>query len=174
MINDNVKIAVKIANELNYQNLYIPLIDGFKVRMKFENGFLAANNQNFTERFVTSNIHGAFDDLIEKDINSTISYCKKHNIIIDDKNIIYYGTYNYYFKYKVYLRDILVNNNSFIREVYAYFINERNNSFNIISLSTSLISINENNTLKDFNDISDNKLAKYLLDSIMIIIENVK
>lgn len=174
MINNNIEKAIKMANELNNQSIFIPLIDGFTIKMKSENGFLAANNQNFTERFATSDANDAFDNLIEKDINSTISYGKNNNIIIDKNNVVYYEDYNYMFQYKVYFRDVIVNNDSFMREVFAYFINSRNNSFNVVSLSTCLFPLSGGVLLKDVSNLKDDNLINYLLDSMMLIIKNIK
>ena len=172
--NDNINKAIKIANELNNQSLFIPLIDGFSIKMKSENGFLAANKNNFTEKFATSNANGSLDELIEKDINSTINYGRDNNAILDKKNIKFYGNYNYSFQYKLYFRDILVNNNSFIREAVVYFINDHNNTFNVISLSTCLFSLNDIELLMNIDNLSDDKFVKNLFDDMMLIIENIK
>lgn len=170
---DNIKKAINIATELNSQKLFIPLLDGFKMKSKFPNGFLATDRENFTERFATSNVKYDFDNSIINDIKSTIEYGKKHNAIIDINNIKYCGTYNYSFKFKLYLKDIVVNN-SFIREIDAYFINEHNNTFNIISLSTRPLKIENAIFLKDINANENNKIINYLIKSMNLIIKNVK
>lgn len=174
MINNNIEKAINVAKELNNQSIFIPLIDGFTIKLKSENGFLAANNQNFTERFATSDAYDDFDNLIEKDINSTISYGKNNNIIIDNNNVVYYEDYNYSFQYKVYFRDVIVNKDSFMREVFAYFINSRNNSFNVVSLSTCLFPLSGGVLLKDVSNLKDDNLINYLLDSMLLIIKNIK
>ena len=63
MINNNIEKAINMAKELNNQSIFIPLIDGFTIKLKSENGFLAANNQNFTERFATSDAYDDFNNL---------------------------------------------------------------------------------------------------------------
>ena len=86
-INDNIKKAIKIAEKANEEKIFIPLIDGFTIKTRLENGFLAANAENFTEQFVTSSLKGTFDELIENDVKSAINYSKNHGITVDEKNI---------------------------------------------------------------------------------------
>ena len=61
-----------------------------------------------------------------------------------------------------------------MREVFAYFINSRNNSFNVVSLSTCLFSLSGGVLLKDVSNLKDDNLINYLLDSMMLIIKNIK
>ena len=173
-INDNIKKAIKIAEKANEEKIFIPLIDGFTIKTRLENGFLAANAENFTEQFVTSSLKGTFDELIENDIKSAINYSKNHGITVDEKNIKYYGEYNYSFKFKLYFKDIVIDDKSFIRNLDAYFINKKNNTFNIISISTCPLDLKSSILLEKISNIENDKFVKYLLESMEIIIKNIK
>ena len=38
LINNNIEKAINMAKELNNQIIFIPLIDGYTIKMKYENG----------------------------------------------------------------------------------------------------------------------------------------
>ncbi len=174
-MNNNEKKAIKIINDLNSQSIFIPLIDGFTIQIKNKNGFLAANKLNFTEQFVSKKKNNNLDELIEMDIKSSIEYGKIRDITLDNDNIKFIKEINYCFKFKLYVMDLILNNDSYIRKIDAYFINDRNGTFNVITLATCPFSLNNTTILlKNIDDYSSDRIIKYLEESMLLIIKNIK
>lgn len=179
-----INLADKANRTLLEQDLIIPILDKFEiVTQNNENdkkNFVAKYDNNL-EQFLTDGIlelNETFDEHI-KEVNSSIKESLIENELYKDRNyLVYYKTYQTSeFSFKIYLQDILMEDNAslkFIRQLTAYFINKQTNEFCQLSLASGPYKENEQHKLLDnIQDFDDDEIIKSLDKSLTLIMDNI-
>lgn len=180
-MSNEINKALKIAEKMNYiskNELYIPILDGFKITITNKNGFSASNNKGILEQFLFEDAledSETINDRIDKVINSSIDFAKQNNVSLTKENILFVQDYKTIFDFKIYIQDIDIFQNKFIRQVNAYFVEPKTNIFYQISIAAGpYFYSSENFTVSKISNVEDNIFIKPLLEMLKTILKNIK
>lgn len=167
----------EFVRELNRRSLFIPTLDGFSIEEKNDHSFRAVDGHGMTEVFSEEDVFDSnINNMINKALNDSIDFLAGKDVDLRRRNIKFYKDIDYNFKFRVYFDDLVLKNTHFIRDVKAYFIDPRNNTFNLITLSIGPLEPSKSQPLLGDIDgnFQDDSIVKILLERLDLILRNVK
>lgn len=183
---DREKTALEIADKMNKKlaekELFIPILDGFKVVQEKQGNiiFVAVNDAHVMEQFLTDGKlekEEGFAARIDKVIKEMVDYTKTQDFKLDSVNSVYLKTISTDdFKYEIYVQD-LVNKekNNFIRNICAYFIEPRDNNFFQVCVSSGPFLITEEvKPISKVVVLNSDPVLKNMLAMTENIVRNIK
>ena len=187
-MNDKMNIILDIADKankiINNDALIIPILNNFEIVDQKEdanNNYFVAKYKNTLEQFIVDGVlkeAETYDEHIKK-VNESIKDNVIDNELYENKNfLIYYKAHQTPdFQFKLYLQDILVGtkeNLNFIRQLTAYFMNDKTNEFCQLSLATGPFPVNERFKLLDnIKDLDNDEVISILEKSLNVIMNNI-
>ena len=114
-----------------------------------------------------------FEDRIKLVTSSTVNFCQTISNKNTEKNLYFLKDYKAIFDFKVYVHDILMEGNKYIKTIYAYFVDPEMNDFYQLSLSAGVFDYDPNKT--EFGKLDENdEVYKILIDNVELIMDNIK
>ena len=176
-MNDKMNIILDIADKanqiINNNALIIPILDNFEIvdqKQDANNNYFVAKYKNTLEQFIVDGVlkeDETYDEHIKK-VNESIKDNVIDNELYENKNfLIYYKTNQTSdFQFKLYLQDI--------RQLTAYFMNDKTNEFCQLSLATGPFPVNERFKLLDnIKDLDNDEVINILEKSLNVIMNNI-
>ena len=180
--NKLMEVVTKLNSLENINNMFIPIPDGFEIIQNTKIGsnviFIAKKN-NTMEQFLTDgalNTSETIEEHIKKVIDEIKKECENNPIYIGKPDIIkpYRNYANELFEFKIYAQDILVNENSFIRQLNAYFLETESREFCQLSVSAGQYKISEENKLlTEIQDLTNDNIILGLDDILIQILKRI-
>ena len=181
-IDDVILNITKKANTIiNIYNLSIPVLDGFEVKKDIKinsKHVFVAQKGNVLEQFLTDGQlidDETLDERVEKILND-VRREVRHNPLYAN-NGRYLDLYKKYekgdFKYKIYLQDILIDKDHFVRQINAYFIEPKSKEVCQLSLSAGQYLRSEYKILREIDDYSKDVIITSLEKALMLILDNI-
>ncbi len=187
-MNDKIDIILDIANKANQEleegNLIIPILDGFEIvaqSKENENNFFVAKNQNTLEQFFNDGIlkdDETFEDHIKVVNNSIEDTIANNELYKNKKCMLYFKAYQKEnIPFKIYLQDILLGTMdklNFVRQITAYFINDKTNEFCQLSIASGPYAVNERfKLLENVQDLDNDEIIKTLDKALTVVMDNI-
>ena len=179
--NTLLELAKKANTIVNIYNLSIPVLDGFEVKKDIKinsRHIFVAQKGNVLEQFLTDGQlidNETLDERIEKMLND-IRREVRHNPLYAN-NGRYLDLYKKYekdrFEYKIYLQDIMIDKEHFVRQINAYFIEPESREVCQLSLSAGQYLRSEYKILKEISDYHEDPIIASLEKALMLIIDNI-
>ncbi len=164
---------------LHSERLDIPVLDGFNNNINDgKNPHLIisySNDKGFIESLTGDgqlDKDETIDDRIKLVIKNTVGYCQEISNKNTDENIYFLKDYKAIFDYKVYVHNILIEGNKYIKNLYAFFVEPKLNDFYQISLSAGVFDYEPDKT--ELGKLDENDEAyKTLIDKLDYIMDNL-
>ena len=177
MKDKTLEMIEKLNNHLHASNIYLPVLEGFEIEHKVEIPnciFIAKNNNGIIEQlFIDPSLkeNESLEERIKKIQTETTNYIKTNNF---ETFIKHYKDYdNGIFSFKIYIRDIILNN-SLIRELDTYFVDNKYNDVYKLTLSYGPFNKENNLELLSNNNGNDDLVTKKIANMLNVILENTK
>lgn len=175
------KMIDKQNSLLNLSNLSIPLPDGYTVipvNTKVSKEVFAAKKDDvLIELFADGVLYDneSFEDRLNQIINEIIEKNKNNELYKNNPNyIMFLGDHNKnIIKAKIYIQDVMVSNNSFIRMANAYFVGN-NREFCQLSVSSGKYSVNKTLPLSYIKNYQTDLLTKTLLQVLVGTLNRIR
>jgi len=179
----------KVLNAINsfnaresYKKLLVPLLIGFR---EIENPpldsnimFVAVNDKGSLEQLISG---GKLDkdetiqDKIAETIDDITKEIKDNPLYKNRKMMDYYGKYKTdVFEYEIYVQDVMIAEDKFIRELIAFFVEKEDNEFFQLSVAQGMFSPKDQKLLDDIKDYKKDPLIISLESQLQIILDNLK
>ena len=180
---DLVEIAKRAASLgnifLHSQQLEIPILAGFDKDINDGNNphllLSYTNNNGLIESFTGDGAldkDESFEDRIKLVNSSTVGFCQTLSNKNVEENLYFLKDYQAIFDYKVYVHDVIMEGNKYIKTLYAYFVEPKWNDFYQISLSAGPFDYDPNT--KEFGKLDENdEDYKILIDKFDYIMDNL-
>ena len=164
---------------LHSERLDIPVINGFDTNINDgKNPHLIisySNNKGMIESLTGDGAlekDETFEDRIKLVNKTTVSYCKTMSMKNTEKNLYFLKDYKAIFDFKVYVHDIIMEGNKYMKTIYAYFVEPKLNDFYQLSLSAGVFSYDPDKI--EFGKLDeDNEVYKILIDNLEYIMDNL-
>ena len=165
---------------LHSERLDIPVIDGFNTNINDgKNPHLIisySNDKGMIESLTGDGVldkDESFEDRIQLVTKTTIGYTQTISNKNTDKNLYFAKDYKAIFDFKVYVHDILLEDNKYIKTLYAFFVEPKLNDFYQLSLSAGVFDYDPDNN--EFGKLDENDpVYKILIDKLEFIMDNLK
>ena len=176
-----IEAATKTNSLVNIQDLTIPVLDDFVVQqnVKMDSKFIfVATKNGAVEQFLTDGQlidDEDFEERVEKVLNGIRREVRNNPLY--EGNGRYIDFYKFHktdlFNFKIYIQDILIDKEHFIRQMNAYFVEPKSKEFCQLSLAIGQYLKSEYKLLREIDDLNKDVLIKNLEKAMMIIMDNI-
>lgn len=182
---EKIDKVLRIAEIGNYtehsNNLLIPILKGLEIREIDEaQVILFADYGHITEQLITDGYveKDEISDRLKKIIEESKSFMKDIGCINVEDSFLFHKDYeNDYFKFKVYVQDIIYeeeNKKSIIRQMNAYFYEPVGSDYYQFSLSTGPFDLEHTNIIVGVIDLEHDIETKKLDERMNSLLDNLK
>ena len=175
-----VEEVASLGNIVLHSNkLDIPVINGFDTNINDgRNPHLIisySNNKGMIESLTGDGVltkGESFEDRIKLVNSTTLGFCQTISNKNVEKNLYFLKDYKAIFDYKVYVHDIIMEGNKYMKTMYAYFVEPKLNDFYQLSLSAGVFSYDPDKM--EFGKLDENdEVYKILIDNLEYIMDNL-
>ncbi len=176
-----LEIAKKANTIVNIYNLRIPVLDGFEVKKDIKinsKHIFVAQKGNVLEQFLTDGQlvdAETLEERIQKILNDVRREVRHNPLYANNGRYIdLYKEYeNDIFKFKIYVQDILIDKDHFVRQLNAYFAEPNTGEVCQISISAGQYLRSEYKILREIDDYKQDELTVSLEKALMLILDNI-
>lgn len=176
-----IEAATRANSIINVQDLSIPVLDDFVIQqnIKVDSKFIfVATKDGAIEQFLTDGQlidDEDFEDRIEKVLNGIRREVRNNPLY--KGNGRYIDFYKFHktklFNFKIYVQDILIDKDHFVRQMNAYFIEPKSKEFCQLSLAIGQYLKSEYKLLREIDDYNNDILIKTLEEAMILIMDNI-
>ena len=178
---DIIEAANKTNSLINVMDLTIPVLDGFveqqNIKLNSKHIFVATKD-GALEQFLTDGElldDEDFEGRVEKVLNGIRREVRNNPLYANNGRYVDFYKFhkNTLFNFKIYVQDILIDKEHFVRQMNAYFLEPKSKEFCQLSLSIGQYLKSEYKLLREIDDYSEDVLIKNLEEAMTIIMDNI-